>query len=359
MNGLQIIDLKESTFMDKLMRREPRENAFLEINNLLATVPILKLDKESIDKRLSKYKITPEKARSRLVYFYTIILKHFVRDYDISDSEYERLRHLQHILSIDSKEIGSIHSAVLYPIYQHYVRQAVSDGQLSETEKLTLENLTNQLRIPKDFAVRIYNSEAEKILNSKLRETIKDGMLSETEEKELLKIADSLKIELRLTQDAKKNLQRHRYLWQLSIGNLPKLKTNIHLEKDEFCAAVLKVEIYEVGNVREAVKFSGYQSSNNFAPVGFHSGMIQTNRLPGEVMKFGAAGMLYFTNRRIIFNQVNGIFQIPFTNVIGATFYRNGMLLEQIKGRDKFIKFRGDIEAVKLIFNSLMTKSRE
>lgn len=359
MNGLQIIDLKESTFMDRLMRREPRENAFLEINNLLASVPIMKLEKDSIDKRLKKYKISHEKARSRLVHFYTIILKHFVRDYEISDSEYERLRHLQHILSIDSKEIGSIHSAILYPIYQHYVRQVVSDGKVSENEKFHLEKLTNQLRIPKGFARKIYETEADKVVQSRLRQTIADGMLSTAEEKEMINIADSLGIELKLSEDAKKNLQRHRYLWQLSIGNLPEVKTDIHLDKDEFCAAVLKVEIYEIGNINEVVKFSGYETSNRFAQTGFHSGMIKTNRLMGEVMKFGAAGTLYFTNRRLIFNQVTGTSQISFKNIIGATFYRNGMLLEQIKGRDKFLKFRGDLEAIKLIFNSLMTKSRE
>lgn len=44
MNGLRIIELNEASFMERLLRQEPRENAFVEINNLLACVPILIID---------------------------------------------------------------------------------------------------------------------------------------------------------------------------------------------------------------------------------------------------------------------------------------------------------------------------
>lgn len=99
MNGLQIIELNKVSFMDKVLRQEPRENAFVEINNLLACVPVFKLDRETIDKILEKYNITHEKARSRLLNFYSIVLKHFVSDMTISNSQLQKLTHLQKIFS--------------------------------------------------------------------------------------------------------------------------------------------------------------------------------------------------------------------------------------------------------------------
>jgi hypothetical protein len=358
MNGLQIIDLKEANFMDKLLKREPRENAFLEINNLLASVPILKLDKESITDRLEKYEIPFEKARSRLMHFYSIILRYFVIDFDISDSQYEKLRHLQHILSIEDKDIGSIHSAILYPIYQQFVRNSLSKGKISESDKEQLRNFSEQLRIPKQFAVKLYKTEAEKFLHSKFQQTIADGMLSIDEEKELLKIADNLEIELRLSETAKQNLQRHRYLWQLNIGNLPTVKTNLILEEGEVCSAVLEVEYFEINNISDPIKFSGYETSTNLRNTGFHSGMVKTNRIQGEVMIYVSRGKLYFTNKRLLFNETRGTIQFLLKDLIGATFYNNGMLVELKNGSDKFFKFRGDLEAMKLIFNGLMTKKR-
>lgn len=358
MNGLQIIDLRETTFMDRLLRREPRENAFLEINNLLASVPILKLDKASIDNCLKRYNISPEKARSRLMHFYSIILKHFVSDFNITDTEFEKLRHLQHILSIKTDQIGSLHAAILYPIYQNYVRHAVSDGVLSKPEREHLQKLSGQLRIPAEFARRIYQNEANQYLHSRLRQTLSDGMLSTAEETELLKIAAALDVELTLDASAKKNLQRHRYLWQLHAGNLPVIETGLYLQKGEFCAAGVEAEYYVIGNIREPLKISGFEQELQRSDYGFHAGMIRTNRLPGEVMRFDSRGALYFTNLRLLFNHVRGTLEFPLHELIGATFYQNGLLIEQKVGRDKFFKFGGDLEAIKIIFNSLMTRVR-
>ncbi len=359
MNGFEIIDLKKASFMDKVLRRQPRENAFVEINNLLACVPILKLDEESIENCLDKYKITHEKARSRLLDFYSVLLRYFVIDYDISKEEYTKLNHLQKIFSLESKEVNSVHRAITEPIYKRHVMNVVYDGILSSKEKKQLEELTVRLRIPKSSAKKIYTAEASKYLHSVLRASLEDKMLSDGEEKELNTIAKNLQVELKFTETAEQNLIRCRYLWNLYTGKLPKVSVNIFLDKDEQCSGYVNAKHYEISNVYHPVKYSGYHDSRGRYGREFQSGRIPTNQIAGKSMHLKDKGTLYFTNKRVLFNGTNGTKQFFLINLIGGSFYKNGMLLEQETGRDQFFEFRGDIEALRLIFNTLMTNSRK
>ncbi len=359
MNGLQIIELNRASFMEKLLRQEPRENAFVEINNLLACVPILEVDRETIENCLSRYEITHEKARSRLLNFYSIILKFFIGDLTISNRQLQELNHLQSIFNLDDAEISSIHQAITQPIYKRYVINAVSDGILTDEQKNTLNELSERLRIPKSLAKQVYVGEAGRYLESVLKNSLEDGMLSDGEENELRRIAKNLQVELKFTENAEQNLRHFKYLWQLHIGNLPKIPVDIYLEKEEFCPAFIKATFYEISNVHHPLKYSGYQDLRGNYGRGFHSGRIPINEIGGKAMRLLDRGTLYFTNKRLLFNGTNGTREFHLLNLIGGSFYKNGMLVEQKRGRDHFFEFSGDSEALRLIFNSLMTKSRQ
>jgi hypothetical protein len=45
--------------------------------------------------------------------------------------------------------------------------------------------------------------------------------------------------------------------------------------------------------------------------------------------------------------------------IIGATFYSDGMLVERNTGADQTFIFKADIDAIRIIFDTLMTKARE
>ncbi len=360
MNGLQIIDLKEASFMDKVLRREPRENAFVEINNLLACVPIFKLDREGIDQSLKKYGVSHAKARSRLLNFYSIIMKYFLLDSKLDASELERLHHLKYILTLEDREIGSVHKNLVQPIFRTYIRNAISDGKLTVEEKERLQNFAERLYIPKEFAKQLYTDEASRFLHSVLNTSLSDGMLSDGEEAELKRIADNLQVELKFSENARKNLERCRYLWKLYTGDLPRVETPIQLRKGERCAVFVNAGHYDVSNPRIPVKYSGYnqrQKKNDFV---FNSGVFRKDKMTNKVIRFLDQGNLYFTDRRLLFSGPNGRNYFLYTNLMGGTFYQNGLLIEQKRGRDQFFKFKSDkMHEIKLIFDSLMTKSRQ
>ncbi|NNE97456.1 MAG: hypothetical protein HKN25_00410 [Pyrinomonadaceae bacterium] len=358
MNGLEIVDLKESNFLQKILRREPRENAFFEINNLLASVPILELDKASIDSRLEKYGVSKEDARSRLNNMYSIILAHFVKDWELTNRQRKSLAHLQHLLSLDRQEISSINSSTIFPIYRNYVRERLSDGDISNEEKQRIEQLSDQLGLPKGFAREIYSVEASKYLHSVLKLSLSDGMLSDGEEMELDKIARGLGVKLEFDADAKGNLDRCRYLWKLHIGELPEIQPPIRLPKKEKCFGYVKAVHYEVSRKKVPVKYSGFDILPREHQVAFHAGSIGSVVARAETKRLLDKGILYFNGTRLFFKGNLASSQFHYKNLIGGTFYLNGLLVEQIRGRDQFFKFSGDLQAIKLIFDALMTKSR-
>jgi hypothetical protein len=358
MNGLHIIDLKQASFMDKLLRREPQENAYVEINNLLACVPIFKIERESIERFLIKYDIKHEKARSRLLNFYSIILNYFLQNESLSNSEIERLNHLKHILSLEEKEVIAIHNNFVRPIYKKYVRKVIADGKLTFEESETLKKIAANLSIPDKYAKKLYINETSHYLHSALKESISDGMLSDKEEKELMKLAEDLKVELKFSENAKKNLERCRKLWRIYQGDLPEIKIPIKLLPNNKCFAFISATLFQVYNKEMPVKFSGYHEVEKQNGYGFHSGVFRNDELEGKMISFDDEGTLYFTSQMLLFKGTREDRYFYFKNLIGGSFYRNGLVIEQKRGRDIFFQFAGDIEALKLIFDSCMTRER-
>jgi hypothetical protein len=325
----------------------------------LACVPILQIDQETIKNCLAKYNVSEEKARSRLLNFYSILLRHFLKNNDISKEEFERLVHLQKIFNLTTNEINTIHQTFTRPVYVRHIIKSVSDGVLTENEKDKLNKLAVHLRISKAEAKNLYVNEASKYLHSVLKTSLEDGMLSEGEERELERIARNLQVDLKFSENARQNLARCRYLWHLHNGKLPKIDVKIYLARNETCAARVPARHFELSNQFHLVKYSGYNELRGQYGREFHSGRVPTNRVAGKSMHLLDSGILYFTNQRILFNGTNGTKQFLFVNLIGGSFYKNGMLLEQETGRDQFFEFKGDIEALRLIFDALMTKSRQ
>jgi hypothetical protein len=75
-------------------------------------------------------------------------------------------------------------------------------------------------------------------------------------------------------------------------------------------------------------------------------------------MKEVDRGMLYFTNQRLLFNGDRGNMELNLRAIAGATFYSDGMLVERNSGADQTFIFTADMDAVRIIFDTLMTKAR-
>lgn len=302
MNGLEIIDLRPTSFVANLLGLRRKENAFLEIHNVVATLPIYHISEEAVTACLTRYGITQEEARPRLLNIYSQVLEYFLKDLLISDDEVEQLRHLAAIFNLSSDEVSHIHTEVVYPHYEKAVRQALQDRHLTDDENEALENLCSKLRIPESAANEIYKKHAVPIYNQAISEALADEILTPEEEMELEEVAKALKLNVRFDEKLKSILDRARRLWRIAQGDLPVLSVPVNLQLNERCSADVEALHYEPRRSVAGIGYSGFSILYGVSGLQFRSGIMNTQRLSNQTLRLLGAGNLYFTNRRFLFN---------------------------------------------------------
>ena len=359
MNGLEVIDLQPTSFIANLLGRRPKENAFLEIHNVVASLPIYHISADAVAACLSRYGITQEEAQPRLLNIYSQVLDHFVKDLLISDDEVEQLRHLATIFKLSSDEVSQIHTEIVYPRYEKAVRHALRDRHLTDDENAALDNLCSKLRIPESAANEIYKKHAVPIYNQAMSDALADEILTPEEETELEEVAKALKLNIRFDEKLESILDRARRLWRLAQGELPVLSVPVNLQLNERCSADVEALYYEPRRAAEGIGYSGFSTSYGAFGIRFRSGIMNTHRLSSQTLRLRGAGTLYFTNKRFLFNGDSQATSIDLDTIASITFYSDGMRIGKEASTDQIFTFSGDIDMLRLIADSLMTTYRQ
>jgi DnaJ-domain-containing protein 1 len=359
MNGLEVLDLQPTGFVANLLGHRPKENAFLEIHNVVASLPIYHISEDAVTACLSRYGITQEEAKPRLLNIYSHVLEHFIKDLLISDDEVEQLRHLATIFKLSSDEISQVHTEIVYPYYEKAVRHALRDRQLSDDENAALDSLCSKLRIPESAANEIYKKHAVPIYNQAIGDALADQMLTPEEETELEEVAKALKLNIRFDEKLASILDRARRLWRIAQGELPVLSVPVDLQLNERCSADVEALHYEPRSVAGGISYSGFSMSYGTLGIRFRSGVMNTHRLSNQTLRLRGAGTLYFTNRRFLFSGDSHTTSIDLGTITSITFYSDGMRIEKEAITDQIFTFSGDIDMLRLIADNLMTTNRQ
>jgi len=361
MNGLEILDLQPVGFVASLLGHRPKENAFLEIHNVVASLPIYHISEDAVAACLSRYEITHEEAKPRLLNIYSQVLEHFIKDLLISDDEIEQLRHLATIFKLTADEVSQINTEIVYPHYEKAVQNALRDRQLSDDESAALDNLCTKLRIPEAAANEMYKKYAVPIYNEAMSDALADEMLTPEEEAELQHVAKALKLNVRFDDKLTGILERARRLWRIAHGELPVLSVPVSLQVNERCSADVEALHYEPRRAAAGIGYSGFSASYGTSAIRFRSGVMNTHRLNGQTQTLWLRGVgtLYFTNRRFLFKGDAKPTSIDLGTITGITFYSDGMRIQKEAGTDQIFTFSGDIDMLRLITDSLMTTHRQ
>jgi hypothetical protein len=359
MNGLEVIDLQPAGFLANLLGRRPKENAFLEIQNVVASLPIYHISEDAVAACLARYGITRAEAQPRLLNIYSQVLDDFIKDLLISDDEVEQLRHLATIFKLSADEVSHIHTEMVYPHYEKAVRHALRDRHLTDDENAALDCLCRQLRIPESAANEIYRKHAVPIYNQAMSEALADEIMTPEEETELEKVAKALKLNIRFDEKLESILDRARRLWRLAQGELPVLNVPVNLQDNERCSADVEALHYEPRRAAHVIGYSGFSGSYDASGIRFRSGIMNTRRLGNQALRLRGAGTLYFTNRRFLFDGDSHSTSIDLGTIATITFYSDGMRIGKETSADQIFTFSGDIDMLRLIADSLMTHYRQ
>lgn len=101
MNGLEEVELIPQGRLSRLISGKNKENAYREVNNLVATSPIFQIYHDGVLAVLRGYGLTLEAARPRLIELFTTVVRHFAADGELSDLDFQHVDRLADLFGFD------------------------------------------------------------------------------------------------------------------------------------------------------------------------------------------------------------------------------------------------------------------
>ncbi|HEX8577705.1 MAG TPA: hypothetical protein VF677_15570 [Flavobacterium sp.] len=361
MNGnlYQIIPLSNNSFLQKLFKQFPQENAVIELNNLLATKSIPKISQSEIQEIENKYKINLNKEfRLNLEEFYTVYLNYCLADIILSEQELKELNHLKNILNLDDRTIDKLHIKLGENIYKKSFQEAVADGRLTKDEEDFLNKLENTLKLPKELVEKISSETRMKFIETYVQQIVSDQRLSPAEEQELEAISNSLNVKVQLNDQTKQQLQKLKIYWAIENLDLPTFQPDITIQKTEVChLKISNVNWYELRSVGQRVNCSGYSTSFKVAK-GFYlrSGNYKSQNYRVDKMKLIDTGTIYLTNKRIIFTGTNKNSNIRIDKILNFTPYTDGVEIGKETGKSPMLQIKQNADIFCMMLERILNE---
>lgn len=340
-------ELIKLNLFQKIFNKQPKINAFIEVNNLFSKKNILDITIEEIEAILKRYKINFKKnfvnERQNL---YKKQLIHFIEDNELSEFELKQLKHLSSLLLIDNIEVQEIHNNICGERYQKEYNEALSDGKISEQEEKSLELLKANLKLQKDISDKISKECRQKYIDIQLNKITEDGMISPEEWEEFNLIKDNLNIDIIYNNVTQSQLNKMKLYWLIENGELPKKEVNINLQKNEVCYfSDSNVDWYETRTVTKKINYGGVNYRIKIMKgVYYRSGSVNVQRITTEELKRIDSGTIYVTNKRVIFQGNNKNTSISLSKILSVIPYNDGIGIEKDSGKSPILKVNSNAD---------------
>jgi hypothetical protein len=358
-NGLSTVEVKKPSFIARIfgeVSEEITENAYREIQNLLATMYISHISPEIIRAILAKYGVTFKGSKPHFLKLFSKVLQHFANDQKITDEEAHQIQHLQTIFEISDQELAYLQKNTIAPVFENAVKARLSQSIIEPETKDKLDELAKQLRIPQEIADDIYRRYAQPLYQQAVDDALKDLRLSPEEERNLANLARNLSIAPTSDDSSKIALEKFRYYWRVSQGDLPAVDVPIRLRDGELCAMYLPAHHYEMRRKGRAVRYGGVGASVKIiGSLRYRSGYMNRDYITQDVMTYIDSGTLYLTDQRLLFNGNNKTTNVPLNKIINYTLYDDGLVVEKDSGKNQIYKLEYDRGMFSAILDGLLS----
>lgn len=348
--------LYQQSFFQKLFRQQPEENAIIELNNLLASKPILDIDILEVNDISERYRLNLISMFPRnIVEFYTAYLDSCLEDMDVSDEEIEELNHLKKILNLRDDDVNKIHKKMIGDIYQKEYDEVIKDGVISEQEKSFLEKLQNKLRLSDSIAEEISDESRRKLMDDRLQKMIEDGKISPTEESNFFEIAKNLDVKVTIDDANKTIFDRLKLYWTIENAELSPIPVDLSLQKSEECYFCTTADWYELRTQTTRYNYGGPTARVKIMKgVYYRVGSIKTQPIKQDVLKLIDSGILYLTNKRIIFVGCKKNNNIRLERILSFTPYSDGVEIGKDAGKNPFLSITDNLDIFELLLSRLL-----
>ena len=130
--GFEVASAPKPGMIGRMFGRVPRETAFVEVRNILATTPFEQIRESDVAAALWKAKLLCRDATKELLGIFEHAALPAAMDRELSDSDRRGLATIQRAFELtDAEASGAIESAVGH-IFERTMREALSDGVFTQ-----------------------------------------------------------------------------------------------------------------------------------------------------------------------------------------------------------------------------------
>lgn len=154
--------------LSRILGRRARENAVIEINNLLArSSGVRDVRFQQVEAICTAYGVDLYRDfTARVERLYRDYLNYCLADRHLSDDELAELHHLKKVLGLSEQATADIHDFVAKQVYCESVTEVLSDGRIDETERAFLRRLQENLELPDRLAHKIVDMKLSRLEDS-------------------------------------------------------------------------------------------------------------------------------------------------------------------------------------------------
>ncbi len=360
MKIFQFKENKKQNFIDKILKKTPKENAIIEINNLFVknedNLTAVKL--EDINLIADKYKVNiNNKFKNLRIDLFRQYIIHCLQDLKIDEEEITTFQHLKKILYLTDLEIKQVIDFETKNIYHQHVKESVSNGILTDDEKTTLQKLKKNLLISDEDSENMIKSSSEIVLANFMNEALSDQRLSDNEITKMNQICNSLGIEAKFDNNTRQKFDKFRLYWLIENGNLPILNSPINIQKNEILHFIGNVKWLEQRTITKRINYGGPSARIKIAKGFYYTvGSVSAKRITEDIWQVIDTGKIYMTNKRIIFMGNKGNKTIQINKILDVAPYKNGVDIQKESGKSPFIEFSDNVDIFSMILVRLMNE---
>ena len=237
--------------------------------------------------------------------------------------------------------------------FEILVEKAVEDRKFSDEEKEELRKASLYLMLDRKEKQKIYSKAVLKAVNNYINEAIRKGVWSPKDEEILLSFCKEFNVLIDLDEKTKRILDRLMTAWKIEKGDLPEYEVDINLKKGEVCHFYKKATRFEY---KKKVKRSGGRTHFTFRVM---KGVYLTQGFGGhtyseEVLEEVDQGIIYLTNKRILFQGDRKNINIPLSKILTFEPQQTGTIIHKDSGKPIYFEFENSD-----VFNLLLSKLLE
>ena len=345
--------LIQPSFLQRLFKTEPKENAFIEVNNLFASKPLMEIKSTEIEAISVKYKVDLRKRFiGRFKELYLRYLQQSISDKIITDQEVISQNYLKKLLMLNDSEVEEIYNQLAGEIYKKSYNEAISDGKIEKSEEEFLDELHKNLRLPTNIHENISNESRQQFMQSQIDKIVADGRISPDEWEELTTFAVNLDVNIKLDKKTNATIEKLKLYWLIENGNLPVKEVSINLQKNECCYFTSNADWLENPTVTNIINYEELTARIKIEKgIYYRAGSIRVQRIPSEQLQKIDSGQVFLTNKQIIFagNKKNSNIQL--NKILSINPYSDGVEIEIDGGNSPIfrVSYNADLFAMTLI----------